>query len=74
MTAHSDRLVVLGYLTAIAIPPLGVILGVVIAVRPTRVNSSHGAGIIVLGIVACILWFLILASGVLTTTSSDGSY
>jgi hypothetical protein len=73
MSAHSDRLVVLGYITAVATPPIGLILGIVVAARP-RISSKHGASIIVLSIVACVLWFLLLASGVLTTPSSDGSY
>jgi hypothetical protein len=73
MTAQSDRLVVLGYITAIAMPPIGLILGIVVATRP-RINSKHGASIIVLSIIAGVLWFLFLASGVLTTPSNDGSY
>jgi hypothetical protein len=73
MTARSDRLVVLAYITAIAMPPIGLILGIVVATRPT-ISSKHGASIIVLSIIACALWFLVLASGVLTTPSNDGGY
>ena len=67
------RLVVLGYITAVAIPPIGFILGIVIAVR-RRAASKHGVAIVTVSIVAAVIWVLLLSSGVLTSTSSDTSY
>lgn len=67
------RLVVLGYITAVAIPPVGFILGIVIAVR-RRAAYKHGLAMIAVSIVAAVIWVLLLGSGVLTSTSSDTSY
>ena len=68
------RLVVLGYITAVAMPLIGFILGIVVATRPGKPNSKHGAWIIVLSIIASIVWILVFRSGVLTATSNDLSY
>jgi hypothetical protein len=67
------RLVVLGYLTAVAIPPVGFILGIVIAVG-RRAAYRHGLAIVTVSVVAAVIWVLLLSSGVLTSTSSDTSY
>ena len=67
------RLVVLGYLTAVAIPPVGFMLGIVIAVR-RRAAYRHGLAIVTVSVVAAVIWALLLSSGVLTSTSSDTSY
>jgi hypothetical protein len=70
--SDSDRrLIVLGYITAIAIPLIGIILGIVVATRPTKANSKHGAWIIAISILASIVWLLVFNSGVLTSTSND---
>jgi hypothetical protein len=68
------RLVVLGYITAFAMPPIGLVLGIVVATRPKKANSKHGLWIIVISIVSGVLWTLILLSGVLSVTSTDVSY
>lgn len=65
------RLVVLGYITAVSMPPIGLILGIVVATRPTKTNSKHGASIIVISIIASFAWILILTSGFLNTASTD---
>jgi hypothetical protein len=72
--ARSDsdyRLVVLGYITAVAMPLIGFILGIVVATRPNKANSKHGAWIIGLSIVGSILWLVVFKSGVLTSTTND---
>jgi hypothetical protein len=72
----SDRdrqLIVLGYITAVAMPPIGVILGIVIAIR-RGILSRHGAVIIVLSIIASVIWFSLLSSGVISSTSTQGNY
>jgi hypothetical protein len=68
-----DRLVVLAYITAVAIPPIGFILGIVLALRPVTRNSKHWMWIIGLSIVAATAWVLLLSSGIIDTTSTDGS-
>ncbi len=65
------RLVVLGYITAVALPLIGLILGIVILTRPTKANFKHGALIILLSIIAGIVWILVFSSGALTSTSND---
>jgi hypothetical protein len=70
-SAGVHRLVVLGYITAVSMPPIGFILGIVLATRSTKKNSRHGASIIVISVIACFVWILILSSGVLGTASTD---
>jgi hypothetical protein len=68
------RLLVLAYVTAFAIPPLGFILGVVVAVR-LRAYSRHALSIIAISLVAAVIWVLVFSSGVLTTESNNvGGY
>jgi hypothetical protein len=72
--ARSDRdyrLVVLGYITAVAMPLIGLILGIVVATRPNKASSRHGAWIIGLSILGSILWLVVFNSGVLTSTTND---
>ncbi len=68
------RLVVLGYITAVAIPVIGFILGIVVATRPNKAYSKHGLWIIGVSIIASVLWIVVLASGVLAVTNNDLSY
>ena len=70
-SASVHRLVVLGYITAVSMPPIGFILGIVLATRSTKTNSRHGASIIIISIIASFVWILILTSGVLSTASTD---
>jgi len=65
------RLVVLGYIMAFAIPPMGLIVGVVLAIRDSGVKPKYVAGMIVLSIIATVVWLLILSSGVVNTTNTD---
>ncbi len=65
------RLVVLSYISAVAIPPLGLILGVVVATRPLKQVSRHGKWIVLISIVAGIIWFLLFSSGTLLTSGND---
>jgi hypothetical protein len=68
------RLVVLGYITAVAMPVIGLILGIVVATRPIKAYSRHGVWIIVVSVIASIVWILVLASGVFAVTNNDLSY
>ena len=69
-----QRLVVLGYITAVAMPPVGLILGFLLAVRLAKPNSKRGIWIIVVSIIASIVWVLLLATGALNPNSNDSSF
>ena len=64
------RLVVVSYILAVAMPPLGFALGLVVVARGARVKSRHGVLIIVVSIVAAVVWALIIASGALNATNN----
>ncbi len=64
------RLVVLGYITALAMPPLGFVLGLFTAIRVDRPHSRHGVWIMALSVAAAGLWVLLLTSGALNATGS----
>jgi hypothetical protein len=65
---------VLGYITAIALPPIGFALGIFLTARKPSPRSRHGLWIMLISIVAAGIWVLVLTSGVLTSTSTDTSY
>ena len=64
-----DRLVVLGYVCALGMPPLGLILAVISARRSA--NRWHAVAIILVSLVASIVWILIIKSGGLTATNDS---
>jgi hypothetical protein len=66
----NQRLIVLGYITAVVMPPLGLILGLVLVVRLRKPNSKHASWIIVVSFVAAIVWVLALASGLLNPNTN----
>lgn len=66
-----QRLIVLGYVTAIGMPPIGLILGIVLAVGPARFRSRHGLAIIGASIVGVLIWIVIVSSGSLTSTNQS---
>ena len=73
-TESIRRLVVLGYITAVAMPVIGIILGIVVATRPIKAYSKHGVWIIVVSVLASVVWIVVLASGVFAVTNNDLSY
>jgi hypothetical protein len=69
------RLVVLGYILALAMPVFGFVLGAVVATRPNKAISKHGTWILGLSVLGSILWVLVFTSGLLTSTNNDlGGY
>jgi hypothetical protein len=66
-----DRLVVLGYIAAISMPPIGFVLALVIGFRDNQANLKHALLIFTLGLMACVLWALAISSGALTATDSS---
>jgi hypothetical protein len=73
-SAGVQRLVVLGYITAVTMPPVGFILGLLLAIRIGKPNSRRGIWVIVVSIVASIVWVVLLATGVLNPNSNDSSF
>jgi hypothetical protein len=66
-----QRLIVLGYVTAVGMPPIGLILGLVLTLGPTRVRSRHGLGIIAASLIGVLIWIVIVSSGSLTSTNQS---
>lgn len=68
-----QRLVALGYITAVAMPPVGFIVGIVLALRLSRPDSKRGIWIIAVSVIAAIVWLLALATGVFNPNSNTPS-
>ena len=68
---RARRLVALAYIMAVAMPPIGFALGLVIGVRFSNLRSRHAAWIILVSILASIIWILIITSGALNTTNPN---
>jgi hypothetical protein len=67
--------VVVAYITAIAMPPIGFVLGIIVATRPNKAYSKHGVWIMALSIVGAALWLGVFLSGLFTTPNNDlGGY
>jgi hypothetical protein len=69
--ARIRRLVVLAYLLAVSIPPLGLILGIALSLRAGRRYSLHGVLVIALSIIMGIVWIGLLSSGAFSTPSTS---
>jgi hypothetical protein len=65
-----QRIVVAGYIIALAMPPLGFGIGLVLLLHPA-VRSKHGGWIVLLSIVAAAVWALLISAGALNTTNQD---
>jgi hypothetical protein len=59
--------VVVGYILAVAMPPLGVAIGLGLTF-PGRRRSRHGAWIVLVGIAAAAIWALMISAGALKET------
>jgi hypothetical protein len=70
-SASAYRFVVLAYILAVSMPPIGLILGLVLAIRFDRPASKHGVWVIAVSIVAALVWIAIVAGGALNTPSTD---
>jgi uncharacterized protein YacL len=75
MSTGSDtqRIVALGYITAIAIPPIGLIVGLVIALRREQTLARHAVWIIVISLIATVVWVAVFASGAISATDNTVS-
>jgi hypothetical protein len=63
-----SRLLVLAYITAISIPPLGLALGIAVAVRLGK--PKHAAWIILISLLTAAIWVLLLTSNAFNNPSS----
>ena len=63
----TQRIVVLGYILALAMPPLGLAIGLVLML-PRGVRSRHGVWIVLASILAAAAWTLLISSGALKDT------
>jgi hypothetical protein len=70
-SASAYRLVVLAYIVAFSMPPIGFVLGLIIAIRFDRPASRQGVWVIAVSIVAALIWTAIVAGGALNTPSTD---
>jgi hypothetical protein len=70
-TAGAYRLVVLAYILAVSMPPIGFILGLILAIRFTKPASRQGVWVIAVSIVAALVWTVIVAGGALNTPTTD---
>jgi len=72
MSTGSDapRIVALGYITAIAIPPVGLIVGIVVALRREQPFAKHAIWIIVLSLISTVVWVAVFASGAISATDN----
>jgi hypothetical protein len=65
------RLVVVAYILAFAVPPLGFGFGVVLTFARS-VRSRHGPWIVLLSVLGGVIWAVLISGGALTAT--DQSY
>lgn len=71
--SETQRTVALGYITAIAIPPVGLIVGIMIARRRQQPLARHAIWIIVISLIATVVWVAVFASGAISATDNTVS-
>jgi MFS family permease len=66
------RMVVASYILAIAMPPVGAIMGILVATRLGQPYSKHWKWIILVCVVAGAIWAVIIGNGALSTNNNTG--
>jgi hypothetical protein len=66
------RVIVLGYISAFALPPLGLAVGIAVAFRPVGSRRRHAIWIALLSVAGAAVWLVLLATGSLTATNETG--
>lgn len=61
-----ERVVALAYILAVAMPPLGFVFALGLAIR---VRSKHWPWIVLVSIIAAVIWTVVIAAGGLKTTN-----
>jgi len=69
-TESIQRLFMAGYITAVVMPPVGFIVGIVLAVRLNQPHSKRGIWIMGLSVVAALVWLVALATGIMNPNSN----
>jgi len=69
--AGVQRTIVLAYIVAIAMPPAGLLLAIVVARLTAGTGSRHALWIVAVSLVASLAWILIISGGALNTTNTD---
>jgi hypothetical protein len=64
------RLVVVGYILAFSLPPLGFGFGIVLTFAKS-VRSKHGPWIALVSIAGGVIWAVLISGGALTATSQS---
>jgi multisubunit Na+/H+ antiporter MnhE subunit len=70
----AGALVPVGYILAVVMPLVGFVIGIVVATRPQKVTSKHGAWIIVVSVIAFIIYFAIIINAAQSATTCTGYY
>ena len=64
-----ERVVVLGYILAVAVPPFGLAIALGLGAKG---KSKHWRWIALLSVVAAVVWAVIIATGGLSSTNNQG--
>jgi hypothetical protein len=70
-SASAHRVVVLAYILAVSMPPIGFVLGLILMIRLDKPASKQGVWVIAVSVVAALVWTAIVAGGALNTPSTD---
>jgi hypothetical protein len=66
----TQRTVTLGYITAVAIPPVGLIIGIMLMRRREQPLTRHALWIIGISVIAAAVWVAVFASGAINATDN----
>ncbi|HTX30543.1 MAG TPA: hypothetical protein VMD09_04115 [Solirubrobacteraceae bacterium] len=64
-----SRLLVVAYILAFSIPPIGLVLGVVVALRLGK--PKHAVWIVLISLATATVWVLLLTSGSFNSAGTD---
>jgi hypothetical protein len=64
-----SRLLVVAYILAFSLPPLGLVLGVIVALRLGK--PRHAIWIVLISLVTAAVWVLLLTSGSFNNAGTD---
>jgi hypothetical protein len=70
-TESAQRLIAASYILAIAMPPLGLVLAIVVGTRLGGPYSKHAKWIVLVCIAAGAIWAVIISNGALTATNNS---
>ena len=68
--SDAQRILAMGYITAVAIPPIGLIIGIVVALRRQAPATRHATWIILISVIAAVVWIAVFASGAISATDN----